>query len=155
MYRVFSSSDLKYITSFWFNGLFIDDLSCLLVVRTKYTNSYDKDSKYTNAVDISITAGSVGSAVGRAGGRGGGSVGGDGSFIASISATFFASFILLSLNLFIYFSLSLRAALTRLGSFVTFSDVLSMFTLKYKEKKLKQISIPFLNILFLIQPGKG
>ena len=55
LYRVFSSSDLKHITSFWFNGLFMDDLPCLLVVRKKYTNSYGKDSKYTNAVDISIT----------------------------------------------------------------------------------------------------
>ena len=43
---------------------------------------------------------------------------------------FFTSFRILSFNLFIYFSLPLRAASTRVGSFVTFSDVFSMFTLK-------------------------
>ena len=41
--------------SFWFNGeTFIDGLSCLLVVRKKYTNINGKDSKYTNAIDINI-----------------------------------------------------------------------------------------------------
>ena len=54
LYRNFSSSDLKYITSLWFNRLFMDDLSCLLVIRTKYTNAYGKDSKYTNIEDISL-----------------------------------------------------------------------------------------------------
>ena len=43
---------LKHITSFWFNRLFMDDFSCLLVIRKKYTNAYGKDSKYANAVDI-------------------------------------------------------------------------------------------------------
>ena len=37
-----------------FNRLFMNDLSCLLVVRKKYANTYGKDSKYTNAIDISI-----------------------------------------------------------------------------------------------------
>ena len=68
----------------------------------KYANVYGKDSKYTNAIDIRITGGGVGSAVGRgdgsvggavsraggAIGRGGGGVGGAGSLIASTSATF-------------------------------------------------------------------
>ena len=52
LYRAFSSSDLKHITSFWFNGFFM--LSCLLAVCKKYANAYGKDSKYTNAIDISI-----------------------------------------------------------------------------------------------------
>ena len=54
LYRVFSSSDLKYITSLWFNRLFMDDLSYLFVIRTKYTNACGKDSKYTNVEDISL-----------------------------------------------------------------------------------------------------
>ena len=67
---------------------------------------------------------------------------------------FFTSFRILSFNLFMYFSLPLRAASTRFGSFVTFSGVLSMSILRYKEKELKQTWTQFLNILFLIQPGK-
>ena len=58
------------------------------IIRKKHTNTYGKDSKYTNAIDISISGCSVGSA----GGRGDVGVGGVGSFIvctASISATFF------------------------------------------------------------------
>ena len=47
---------------------------------------------------------------------------------------FFVSFKILSFNLFMYFSLPLRAASTRFRSFVTFSDVLSMFILSKKEK---------------------
>ena len=87
--------------SFWFNGFFMDDLSYLFVVRKKYANAYGKDSKYTNAIDISIT-GSCGGA-GSAGGRGAGSAGGAGSFtacIASIFPTFFGSFKIFSFNLF-------------------------------------------------------
>ena len=68
---------------------------------------------------------------------------------------FLASFKILSFNLFMYFSLSLRAASTRFGSFVTtFYDVLSMFILRHKEKKLKEKGIQFLNILLLIQSKK-
>ena len=62
----------------------------LLYVK-KYANTYGKDSKYTNAIDISIT-GSFGGGAGGAAGRGCGSVGSAGSFIAciaSISATLF------------------------------------------------------------------
>ena len=47
---------------------------------------------------------------------------------------FFALFRILSFNLFMYFSLTLRAASIRLGSFVTFCDVLSMFILRKREK---------------------
>ena len=54
LYRVFSSPDLKHITSFWFNRLFMADLSYLLVISKKYTNTYGKDSKYTKVIDISI-----------------------------------------------------------------------------------------------------
>ena len=43
---------------------------------------------------------------------------------------FFTLFRILSVDLFVYFYLSLRAASTRFGSFVTSSDVLSIFTLK-------------------------
>ena len=32
----------------------MDDLSCILVVRKKYANIYDKDSSYTNSIDITI-----------------------------------------------------------------------------------------------------
>ena len=91
LHWVFSSSDLKHMTSFWFKRLFMDHFSCLLVVRKKYANTYGKDSKYTNAIDISIT-GSFGGGAGGAAGRGCGSVGRAGSFIAciaSISATLF------------------------------------------------------------------
>ena len=42
---------------------------------------------------------------------------------------FLASFKILYFNLFMYFSLPLRAASTRFESFLTFSDVLSMFIL--------------------------
>ena len=80
------------MTSFWFNGFFMDDLSYLLVVRKKYANAYDKDSKYINAIHISIT-GSCGGSAGSAGNRGGGGVGVTGSFMActaSIFATFFS-----------------------------------------------------------------
>ena len=52
---------------------------------------------------------------------------------------FFASFRILSFSLFMYFSLALRAASIRFGSFVTFYDVFSTYILRYKEKKkLKQ-----------------
>ena len=54
LYRVFSSSDLKHMTSFWFNRFFMDDLSCLLVVCKKCANANGKDSKYTNAININI-----------------------------------------------------------------------------------------------------
>ena len=40
------------MTSFWFNRLFMDDLFCFFVVRKKYANTYGKDGKYPNAVDI-------------------------------------------------------------------------------------------------------
>ena len=81
----------------------MDDLSYPLVVCKKYANTYGKDSKYTNAIDISITGYCGGGGVGSAGGRCGGGVGSAGSFIAciaSISATFFASFKIRSFNLF-------------------------------------------------------
>ena len=67
---------------------------------------------------------------------------------------YFASFKIFSFDFFIKLSLPLRPASARFGSlsFVTFCDVLSMFILRYKEKELKWIQ--FLNILFLIQPGK-
>ena len=45
---------------------------------------------------------------------------------------FLTSFRVLSYNLFMHFSLPLRAASTRFGSFVTFHDVLSMFILSKK-----------------------
>ena len=46
IYCIGSSSDLKHMSYFWFNRLFMDDLPCLLVVRKKYANTYGKDSKY-------------------------------------------------------------------------------------------------------------
>ena len=60
----------------------------------------------------------------------------DGSFIACIGSisAFFASFKILSFNLFMYFSLPLRAASTRFVFFVTFSDVLYMFYFKQNRK---------------------
>ena len=68
----------------------MDDLSSLLVARKKHANAYGLDSKYANAIDISIT-GSYGGDAGNADGRGGGSgdsVGGAGSFIAYITSIF-------------------------------------------------------------------
>ena len=32
----------------------MDEFLCLLVVRKKYANAFGKDSKYTNAIGISI-----------------------------------------------------------------------------------------------------
>ena len=58
-------------------------------------------------------------------------------------------------NLFMYVLCDFLPHSCLLRSFVTVSDALSMFILRYKEKKLKQTWIQFLNILFLIQPGKG
>ena len=128
LYRVFSSSYLKHMTSFWWLILFFIDLVfiCSLgsVICKKYENPHDKDRKHTNTIDISIT-GSSGSSAGSAGG----SVGSTGSFIAcfaSILLSFFASFRILYFNLFMQFSLPLRAASTRFGSFLTFCDVLPM-----------------------------
>ena len=69
----------------------MDHFSCLLVVSKKYANTYGKDSKYTNAIHISIT-GSFGGGAGGAAGRGCGIVSGAGSFITCIdsnSATLF------------------------------------------------------------------
>ena len=59
-----------------------------------------------------------------------------------------------SFNLFMNVSCDFLPHSCLLGSFVTFSDVLSMFILRYKERGLKQTWIQLLNILFLIQPGK-
>ena len=58
--------------------------------------------------------------------------------LLALLVSFFTSFKILSFNSFIEFPLPLRAASIRFGSFVTFCDVLSMFILRYKEKKLKQ-----------------
>ena len=129
------------MTSFWWLILFFIDRFFIFrksVKCKKYKNANGKVRKYTNAIDIGIIW-SCGD------GGGGGSGGSAGSFIAcivsmagsfityidSISA-FFASFKILSFNLFIYFSLPLHAAWTGFGclSFVTFSGVLSMFILK-------------------------
>ena len=103
LHRVFSSSDLMHITSFWWLILFFIDLFFICSLRSvickKYTN-HGKDSKYTNELDISITGGSVGSAVGRSGG----------SVVAPVVSLltllvfplpFFASFKILPFNLFI------------------------------------------------------
>ena len=59
-----------------------------------------------------------------------------------------------SFSLFMYVSYDFLLRSYLLGSFVIFCDVLSMFILRYKRKGLKQTWIQFLNILFLIQPGK-
>ena len=78
---------------------------------------------------------SCGGSAGSASGRAGGSVGGAVSFIAciaSIFAIFSASFKIFSFNSFIYFFLPLQAASTRIGFFVTFCDILSIFVLRYK-----------------------
>ena len=92
------------MTSFWLLILFFIDLLfiCSLgsAICKKYANANGKDSKYTNAIDIIITGVNVGSAVG----RGGSSICSASMFvacIASISATFFSSFKILSFNLFI------------------------------------------------------
>ena len=96
LHRVFSSSNLMHITSFWWLILFFIDLFFICSLRSvickKYTNSYGKDSRYTKVLDISITNGSVGSVIGRSRGGGIRSIGGASSFIAciaSISAIFF------------------------------------------------------------------
>ena len=89
LHRVFSSSDLMHITSFWWLILFFIDLFFICSLRSvickKYANANGKDSKYTNTIDISITGGRVGSA----GGGGDGSVSGAGSFMAYIASIFF------------------------------------------------------------------
>ena len=93
----------KHITSFWWLILFFIDLfficSLWVVICKKYTNANGKDSKSTNAIDIRITGGDIGSALG----WGGGTAGGAGSFIAFIASisAFFTSFKTLSFNLFI------------------------------------------------------
>ena len=55
--RFFIISDLKHITSFWWLTLFFIDKFFIFrlksVICKKYTNTDDKDSKYTNAIDIS------------------------------------------------------------------------------------------------------
>ena len=78
--------------TFWWLILFFIDLIFIYSLRSvickKHANSNDKDSKYTNAIDIGITGGSVGSAFGR-GGDGVGSACNLIACIASISASFF------------------------------------------------------------------
>ena len=147
------------MTSLWLFVLFFNDEFFIFrlesVICKKYTSTNNKDSKYTNTIDISIIW-SCGGGVGDAGSFIAYIVSSAGSFIAciaSISATLHRLGYFL-FNLFMDFSLPLRAFLTHFESFVTFSGVLSMFILKYKEKELKQTWIQFLNILFLIQPGK-
>ena len=55
LYRFFSSSDLKHMTSFWWLILFfIDKFFRKSVICKKYTNTNGKDRKHTNAIDISI-----------------------------------------------------------------------------------------------------
>ena len=73
LYGTFSSSDLKHKTSFWclFSLDFICNQRRLLLIGKKYTNTNGKDSKYTNAKDISLT-GSCGGGPCSAGGRGSG-----------------------------------------------------------------------------------
>ena len=61
----------------------MDDLSCPLVVRKKYANTYGKNSKYLKAIDICMT-GSCGGGAGSAGGSGGSSVGGTGSSLLAL-----------------------------------------------------------------------
>ena len=60
------------------------------------------------------------------------------------------SFSIFSFSLFMYVSCDFLPRFCLLGSFVTSSDVLFMFTLRHKEKKLKQRWLHFLSILFLI-----
>ena len=80
------------MTSFWWLILFfIDDFRLKSVICKKYTNANGKDSKYTNAIDISIIW-SCGGSDGKAGSFIAWIVSGGGSFIAcidSIPATFF------------------------------------------------------------------
>ena len=80
---------LKDMTSFWWLILFFIDFfficSLRIVICKKYANTNGKENKYTNAIDISITGGDVGSAVG----RGGSTVGGADSFIVCIATIFF------------------------------------------------------------------
>ena len=74
------------MTSFWWLILFFADLFLISslgsVICKNYANANGKGRKYTNAIDISLTGGSVGSAVD----RGGGSVGDVASFIACIAS---------------------------------------------------------------------
>ena len=129
------------MASFWFNWVFMDDLSCLLVVCKKYVNANGKDSKYTNAIDISIT-GPSGGGGGSAGGRGSCSVGGARSFIASISATFFCIISNIFPCSFHCFCGLPQHVLGLLFAFLQcFADVY------FK-------GIQFLSILFLIQSGR-
>ena len=55
-YSFIISSGLKHMTkhmmSFWYDRLFMDDLSWLFFVLEKNKNTCGKDSKYTNAIDI-------------------------------------------------------------------------------------------------------
>ena len=52
--------------------------------------------------------------------------------VVSLLPSFFFYF-----NLFMCFSLPLLDASTHFGSFVTFSDVLSLFILRFKEKRVE------------------
>ena len=90
---------LRYMMSFWwFILFFIDDFfifRLISVICKKYPNTNAKDSKHTNAIDISIilSCGGAGSRVGGGVGRAGSFIAWIGSFnacIESISVTFFS-----------------------------------------------------------------
>ena len=131
------------MNSFWWLILFfIDDFFRLeSAISKKYTNTNGKDSKDTNAINISINW-SYGCGVGNAGRFIAWIVSSAGRFIAwigSIPATSFL-FKIFSFIFFIKFSLLLRPVSACFGSwsFVTFCDVLSiLFILKVQRKKIE------------------
>ena len=110
------------------------------VICKKYTNTNGKGSKYTNTINISIirscgggggtrckiTCRGRGKRCRRRGGRHNSSVGERvGSWLSSSISSF---------NLFMYFSCDFFPRSCLLGSFITFSDVLSMSILSKNGK---------------------
>ena len=128
------------MTSFWQLILLFIGLFFIFSICKKYTNTNDKDQKHANAIDISIIW-SCGAATGRVGGgvsSAGSFIACIGSFIAcigSISATFlFASFRILSFNLFMYFSLLCMLPQDYLGLLLLFLIFCPCFILSKRGK---------------------
>ena len=134
---------LKHRTYFWLLILFfiVEGVFRLVsVICKKYTNTNGKGSKYTNTIKISIirscgggggtrckiTCRRRGKRCRRGGGRHNPSAGERvGSWLSSSISSF---------NLFMYFSYDFFPRSCLLGSFITFSDVLSMSILSKNGK---------------------
>ena len=127
---------LKHMTPFWWLILFFIELFFICSLRSvickKYANANGKDSKYTNSIDVSITGGSVDP---------------------------FCCLLLHHLKDFLptywYVFPAYASCLSTSSVFSNFVRCFVHVYFKVQWKKLKHIEIPFLNILFLIQPGKG